>query len=214
FVQQGGTLTVAGTLSVNGSTVAGGTGGNVGSGFGAGFFGQGDGTITFQPGANQTQTISDIIADQTGSGGTGANAGAYALTKSGAGTLTLSGANTYSGGTTVAGGTLSLQNNSAAGTGAITTTGSVIDYANGVVIANPVVVNSNTTQLQVLTGTATQAGVISEQNGPRPLEKIGDGTLALTGSNTYNGTTTISAGTLQVGNGGTTGTLGTGNVVN
>ena len=36
----------------------------------------------------------------------------------------------------------------------------------------------------------------------------------LTGANTYTGTTTISAGTLQVGNGGTTGTLGTGAVVN
>src|SRR5207249_3710335 len=31
---------------------------------------------------------------------------------------------------------------------------------------------------------------------------------------TYTGATTISAGTLQVGNGGATGTLGTGNVVN
>ncbi len=35
----------------------------------------------------------------------------------------------------------------------------------------------------------------------------GSGTVTLTGSNTYTGGTTISAGTLQVGNGGTTGTL-------
>jgi hypothetical protein len=34
----------------------------------------------------------------------------------------------------------------------LTTTGSVVDYANGVTIANPIVVNSNTTQLQVTTG--------------------------------------------------------------
>ncbi len=57
----------------------------------------------------------------------------------------------------------------------------MVDYANGVTIANPIVINSNTTQLQVTTGSATQAGVISELNGPRPLEKIGAGTLVLTG---------------------------------
>ena len=40
------------------------------------------------------------------------------------------------------------------------------------------------------------------------------GTAILTGTNTYSGTTTISAGTLQIGNGGTTGSLGSGNVTN
>ncbi|MBT8603072.1 hypothetical protein G6662_00585 [Polynucleobacter paneuropaeus] len=42
--------------------------------------------------------------------------------------------------------------------------------------------------------------------------KIGAGTLILTGANTYTGGTTISAGTIQVGTGGTTGNLGTGGV--
>ena len=135
------------------------------------------------------------------------------LVKSGTGTLILTGANTYTGGTTVSGGTLSLGNNSAAGTGTITTTGSVIDYVNGVSIANAINVNSNTTQLQVTTGSATQAGVISETAGPRPIEKIGNGTLVLTGSNTYTGVTTITAGTLQIGNGGTVGSIA-GNIAN
>lgn len=45
-------------------------------------------------------------------------------------------------------------------------------------------------------------------------KQTGAGKLTLTGANTYNGLTTISAGTLQVGNGGTTGSLGSGNVVN
>ncbi|MGZ3284315.1 MAG: autotransporter-associated beta strand repeat-containing protein, partial [Xanthobacteraceae bacterium] len=86
----------------------------------------------------------------------------------------------------------------ALGTGALTTTGSVVDYANAVTIANQIVVNSNTTQLQVTAGIATQAGVISELNGPRPLEKIGAGSLVLTAANTYTGPTTVNAGALVV----------------
>src|SRR4029079_17435962 len=70
------------------------------------------------------------------------------------------------------------------------------------------------TQLEVLAGAATQAGIISETGGSRPFEKIGTRMLTLSANNTYSGTTTISQGVLQVGNGGTTGTLGTGNVVN
>jgi len=45
------------------------------------------------------------------------------------------------------------------------------------------------------------------------LTKTGSGTLTLTGANTYTGGTTISAGTLQIGNGGTTGSIA-GNIVN
>ncbi len=136
--------------------------------------------------------------DNTSTSFAGIISGTGGLTKTGAGTLVLAGANTYSGGTTLAGGTLTLANNQALGTGPLTTTGSVVDYANGVTIANPIVINSNTTQLQVTAGTATQAGAISELNGPRPLEKIGTGTLVLTAVNTYTGPTTISAGTLVV----------------
>ena len=47
-------------------------------------------------------------------------------------------------------------------------------------------------------------------SGTGTLTKAGTGTTTLTGTNTYSGTTTISAGTLQVGNGGTTGNLGHG----
>jgi len=113
--------------------------------------------------------------DNTSTTFSGTISGSGSLIKVGTGTLTLAGANAYTGGTTLAGGTLSLANNQALGSGALTTTGSVVDYANGVSIANAIVINSNTTQLQVLSGSATQAGAISELNGPRPLEKIGAG---------------------------------------
>jgi T5SS/PEP-CTERM-associated repeat protein/autotransporter-associated beta strand protein len=116
----------------------------------------------------------------------------------GTGTTILTNANTYAGGTTIAGGTLRVENNAALGTGAVTTTGSVLDYANGISLANHIQIDSNHTQLQVLAGNATQAGIISELNGPRPLEKIGAGSLVLTAVNTYTGTTTVSGGTLSV----------------
>lgn len=144
-----------------------------------------------QFGQSTGNTIIDtIIADQ----GT-----PYALVKEGSGTLSLTGNNTFTGGVTVAGGTLSLQHDNAAGTGDITTTGSTVDYADGVNISNPLNINSNTTKLQVLTGSAEQSGVISQTAGPRPLEKIGAGTLILSAANTYSGTTIITEGTLVAG---------------
>ncbi len=56
------------------------------------------------------------------------------------------------------------------------------------------------------------AGTITGLGGS--LEKVGGGTLTLTGTNTYSGGTEISGGTLRIGDGGTTGTLGDGAVIN
>ncbi len=167
----------------------------------------GAGTVTNTGVAGAALTTGGNNASTTFSGVLQDGAGATGLVKLGAGTLTLSGANTYSGGTTLAAGTLRLENDAALGSGSLTTTGSVVDYAAGVSIGNPLVVNSNATQLQVTTGTATQAGLISELGGPRPIEKTGAGVLVLTAANTYTGGTTISAGTLQLGNGGAGGSI-------
>ncbi|HEU0085185.1 MAG TPA: autotransporter-associated beta strand repeat-containing protein, partial [Bradyrhizobium sp.] len=76
-------------------------------------------------------------------------------------------------------------------------------------------------QLQ-LSGTGTintDSGVAATINTPivdgssQSLTKVGGGALILTAANTYTGGTTISGGTLQLGNGGTTGSI-VGNVLN
>ena len=112
------------------------------------------------------------------------------VVKTGGGTLILTAANTYTGGTTISAGTLQLGNGGA--TGSIV--GNIVD--NAILAIN----HSNT---------LTLPGVIS---GTGALQQIGTGTTILTGANTYTGGTTISAGTLQLGNGGATGTVA-GNIV-
>jgi autotransporter-associated beta strand protein len=105
--------------------------------------------------------------------------GTASLTMSGAGPLTLTGANTYSGGTTIsAGGTLKIGNFGTSGsvTGNITNNGLIVftrsdDVAYG--------------------------GSIS---GSGSLTKSGAGTLTLSGANTYSGSTRVSAGTLAFPN--------------
>ncbi|MGB3041687.1 MAG: autotransporter domain-containing protein, partial [Xanthobacteraceae bacterium] len=159
----------------------------------------GAGTVTNNNVMASVLTTGSNNTSTTFSGAMSDSSGPLSLVKVGSGTQTLSGTNTYTGGTTIAGGTLRVENNAALGTGVVRTTGSVLDYADGITLANPIIIDSNTTQLQVLAGGATQAGVISELNGPRPLEKIGAGTLTLAAPGAYTGTTLVSAGTLQAG---------------
>jgi hypothetical protein len=132
FVQQGGSLTIA-NGGIGGGSAVGGAHGvatgdlptNVGNGQGLGYgiFLQGDQTLDLTSDIGQRTTISDVIADMTGSGGTGANAGGGIVSTSGAGVVALSAANTYSGGTLINGTTLALAAMGAAGSGAISFVG-------------------------------------------------------------------------------------------
>ncbi|MEZ0258036.1 MAG: autotransporter-associated beta strand repeat-containing protein [Chthoniobacter sp.] len=76
---------------------------------------------------------------------------------------------------------------------------------------NAIDLNGGTRTINVTAGTggdsAEISGAITNSTGTSGLTKTGTGTLILSGSNTYNGITTISTGTLQFGNGSTTGSL-------
>jgi autotransporter-associated beta strand protein len=223
FVVEGGTLNLQGNLSINGNTVAGGaggtggTGGTAGSAFGSGLFLQGSGTLTFDPGAMQTQIIGNVIADQSGSIPVSTNfaaggptctigvgcagysgAGSWALNKAGAGTLVLNGDNSFTGGVTINGGTISAGHNNALGTGTFTVLGSTLDIQNGITIGNATDLQAN---LDINVGpgaTGTHAGTISS-TGAFGINKIGAGTLVVSGTNTYTGATHVDAGTLRAG---------------
>jgi autotransporter-associated beta strand protein len=144
------------------------------------------------------------IADAANSFTAGPLVGAGgALTKLGAGTLVLTGANTYTGGTTVAGGTLSIGADNNIGTGSLAMlNGTTLTFTGSFLFSHSVTVAGDPT-FNVPTGnTVNMAGVISDGGTPGDVVKTGGGKLILTAANTYTGGTTISAGTLALGSGG------------
>ena len=82
------------------------------------------------------------------------------------------------------------------GTGTLTLSGSNSYLGNTSISAGSLAFTSDASQ--------TLSGAISGAGG---LTKSGSGTLTLSGSNSYSGNTTISAGAVQIGNGGTTGSI-------
>ncbi|ENR65277.1 outer membrane autotransporter barrel domain-containing protein [Brucella abortus 63/294] len=152
-------------------------------------------------------------------------AGAGGLTKSGSGTLTLSGANSYTGATTVSAGTLVVANDNTGGgtttvdvgaglqigtggvsgslAGDIVNNGTlVVDRSNAFDLAN--VISGTGSLTKNGAGTLTLSGVNSYTGGTT----VSAGILTLTGDNTGGGTTTVDAGAvLQIGTGGTSGNL-------
>ena len=220
----GGTFTLGGSNRINDTAdvnVSGGATFDLGANnetidglTGAGSVTLGANTLTVGGNNQATATFSGVIS---GTGG---------LTKFGTGTQTLSGANTYSGATTINAGTLALGNALALGTTAGGTTvasGAVLDLngqtigaeavtLNGTGIASGgALINSSGTAASLSgnitlgtdssiggSGNFTLSGVIANGSGPTALEKVGTGTVTLSGASTYTGATTISNGTLSV----------------
>lgn len=129
------------------------------------------------------------VATQSGSIGEqlmrGPEYGGASLTKTGTGTLILTGTSNYTGVTTIAAGTLQGDTSSLP---SITTRlpGDTVSQQGNIVDNASLVLN------QISDGTF--GGIIS---GTGTLTKIGNGMLVLAGANSYSGGTNISAGTLQ-----------------
>ena len=146
----------------------------------------------------------------------GVISGAGGISKTGGNDLTFNGVNQFDGGLTVNGGNVRAgSSDTAFGNGTITVAGTTtLATANGTgarTIANPITVNSGVT----LNGDGgyTPITFYGPITGGGNLAKVSSGTVILAGSNSYGGTTnTGTNGALQVGNGGATGTLGSGNV--
>lgn len=148
------------------------------------------------------------------------------LIKNGTGVLTLSGTNTRMT-SQVNNGTLVFQNQAAKPTGTATVAaGGTIGLGVGAVSGDysaanvAALFNTNTLtgfSLNAASGVAidTTAGNFTQGTAltaARALTKLGANALTLSGTNTYSGATTVSAGTLVVGN-GTSGSLGSSSLV-
>ena len=178
------------TLTSTGNTFSGGTtilGGTLEIGVNTGP--TSDGSLLGQV-ANNSLLVFDNYGPQT-FGGTISGSGA--VTKMGLGLLTFTNSSSYGGGTTISGGTLVLGNGQAGQDASLS--GAVSD--NSVFAFN-------------YAANETFAGAIS---GNGALATLGSHTLTLTNIETYGGPTTISAGTLQLGNGIASGAVA-GNIAN
>jgi autotransporter-associated beta strand protein len=123
------------------------------------------------------------------------------------GNSVLSGVNSYTGGTTIAQSkSLTFSNGSLGTTGAITVNGELI-WATGNTqdLSSRITATTQGTKFNTNGNDVTFASAIGGSTNV-DITKNGTGTLALNGSNSYTGLTTISAGTLKIGNANALGT--------
>lgn len=162
---------------------------------------------TWNVGASRTLTVGAYVIS-----------GAYGITKTGAGTLTLSqNGNEFTGNTVISNGKVALGAQYALWKSAYDTTGSTggigLDatgqvspwlggLAGSVNLATAITSYSSITSLTLSPqagSSVSYGGVISNGAGNIALNKTGLGTQTLTGANSYSGATTVWAGTLGLG---------------
>ena len=178
--------------------------------------GTGGAVLTFSAGLSDASANALVIGSGLGLAGTQGN-GTTGLGITGGGTVTInSTTSTYTGDTVISSGTLSDGAANAYSAGSLIYLG-----ASGVLNVNNVETVAGLSDSSGSGGTVTLAsgarlvmsggysstfsGVIQGQGG---IEKNTVGTLTLTGANTYTGSTSIGSGAaIQIGSGGTTGSL-------
>lgn len=218
---------IKGTLTVGGSSASAinvGTGSNnlinIGPSGTAGTLTVNVADATSSPAADLT--INAVLQNNWNTAGTARIAST--LSKTGAGTLTLSAANTYSGGTSVSQGTLTVatggtlgavtgtlavsNSNTGEGTDTVLNLSAAADTTTGSLSGTIAVPSSgvntatiNTQAGRTFTVNQTAAGSFAggiAGSGDFVLGASSTNTLTLTGANTYTGTTTVAAGTLAL----------------
>jgi len=219
----------AGTVNVTGGSLVLGAGNRLadtavlnvsGGSFDLGGFADTVGVVTLTGGAIQNGTLTgSSYAVQAGT--VSANlAGTGGLTKTTAGTVTLSGANTYTGSTDVQAGILNLNGTLASGTvnvaggslilgaanrladtAALNVSGGSFDLGGFTDTVGAVTLTGGTIQNGSLTGSSyvVQAGTVSANlAGAGGLTKTTAGTVTLSGANTYTGLTDVQGGVLAL----------------
>ncbi|MBT2323621.1 autotransporter-associated beta strand repeat-containing protein, partial [Variovorax paradoxus] len=226
----GGNLAVSATGStiVNSGAIIGGSNGNGTTATAIGFAG-GNNTLELRAGSSITGLVTAAVGDRLALGGTtnasfnSADIGPAAqyrgfgrFEKRGSSTWTLTGTTTATTPWQILGGTLSVAQDASLGAtaGALTINGGILQVTGTSFTSTARAINWGAAGGGFdIADPANTFTVGQSLTGGGPLQKLGAGTLVFTGTNTYAGGTTISAGTLQLGNGGTTGSI-TGDVVN
>jgi len=167
----------------------------------------GKGAVTLSGGTRNLTINGGNLAIGGSIGDGGSN---YGLTKSGAGTLTLSGSSTYTGKTTLKAGTLALGHDSALGKGVLSLSGGAIQATSARTVANTVTLDGDSTVTGA--GDLTFSGSMTVAGGAHGL------TVNNTGVTTFSGPLYLSDNNLTTGRGLEFGGAGaiaiTGNILN
>ncbi|WP_312015167.1 autotransporter domain-containing protein [Bradyrhizobium lablabi] len=169
----------------------------------------GAGTVTSSGATNATLTAGGDNTSTLFSGVIKDGAAATALTKTGLGTLTLSGVNTYTGSTIVEAGTLQLSNSGTLGAATATTKvfGGTLDLGGTTQTQAALMLTGGVVQNGALNAPINSSGgTISGLGGTASLTTTA-GTTIVAGIDNYSGATAVNGGILQV-DGKITGTSG------
>lgn len=208
YTQGGGTLTVAGPLTITTNTlIPGGNGGGTisatsGAAASDAIFATTGSPLIFNPTTPDVITINGSIGDDSvntlpGPGYTPGTATGVSVAKQGTGTLILLGSNTHALGTVLNNGTLGINSDSALGKAgvALNVTGNAtLQATTNFSSSRNITMGANTLTVDTSTNNLTLSGVISGVNGS--LNKTGSGNLTLSAAETYSKGTTVNNGML------------------